>query len=429
MASSVHVGLFPRVVRGRQYVNFYPLVLAFLVFANILDMGGALGIKYLSFICAIGFVFFRFRLLKLRKLDFIFFFFLFILWPMWSFAKGIYGGAEFSIALGQITPFFCGIIFWCVIISEKEEYLKPIRYIYNSMLILAMLVIVLFLIFYLFGTQLYDSTFYNVFFGPKMGYFGYRLMGTSIVPNIYFKATLFLVPTVIYFWYIGEYIKAGLAFLALILSFSKGGFLIAIIFITLGLFTFTLFSRNIFKRQLIVALLFLLMAGIFSANVFPVWLNDIKDTLQGQSLTFQVRKEHFLSFQYLLENHPEVLLIGQGAGMPMYTIATERYQTNFEIDYMNTIRKFGLLWFLFFTFFVLWVGMKLILFRECESVGIGMALFSMFLSGGTNPVLISPLFLMVLLASYRAIGGFYEGKSERSSFDMERGEVFTAIIR
>jgi hypothetical protein len=81
--------------------------------------------------------------------------------------------------------------------------------------------------------------------------------------------------------------------------------------------------------------------------------------------------------------------------------------SNIELDHLNAIRKFGLPWFFVFTASVLTLSSKL--FRSSVPDGriIGLALLALFIAAGTNPVLLSPVFLMFLAM---ALDLFWRGK-------------------
>jgi hypothetical protein len=71
-----------------------------------------------------------------------------------------------------------------------------------------------------------------------------------------------------------------------------------------------------------------------------------------------------------------------------------------ELDHLDAIRSYGLIWFIGFTIVVfraVGVGMHL---ESEEARGLRVAVLAGFCAAGTNPVLINPLFCILVAASY-----------------------------
>jgi len=104
----------------------------------------------------------------------------------------------------------------------------------------------------------------------------------------------------------------------------------------------------------------------------------------------------------LFARNPHYLLVGQGLGVPFYSTGASEYVQIFEVDHLNVIRKFGIPWFIGFTAVVFFTAWKLINNRDVEMQAFGFAMFSMYLAAGTNPVLLTPLFIMLITLCYFA---------------------------
>jgi hypothetical protein len=71
-----------------------------------------------------------------------------------------------------------------------------------------------------------------------------------------------------------------------------------------------------------------------------------------------------------------------------------------EMDHLDAIRTYGLIWFTGFTVVVFRaIGVGMHLERE-EARGLRVAIIAAFFAAGTNPVLINPLFCILVAASY-----------------------------
>ena len=382
----------------KSTLKYFNIILAFLIFANIFDMAGTIGIKYVSYIFVILYLILNFRSISLKKDILIIGLALFIFGPIFSLGWGIVNGGDIALGITQITAFFVMIIFFLFI--NSSEPMKTIRYIYFFLFCLSLVIIVLFFLVYI-----EPNTFYllklNILHKDRAGYFGFRTLGSTLLPNIYFPATLFLVPAFIYFYFIKNKLGMFICLGALICSFSKAAFIIIIMFLALIQFT-----RKLSFRSLIPLLLIIIL--IFGVNYFvPAWGNEIVNSLKGETQTSQVRIDHYKSFKDLLDEKPIYLIIGQGVGTSFYSSATGTFVSNIEIDHINTIRKFGIVWFLLFGLIVLNISIKLISSSNNELKGCGYALIFSFIVTGTNPVLLSPLSLMLIVASYKALEGNY----------------------
>jgi hypothetical protein len=243
----------------------------------------------------------------------------------------------------------------------------------------------------------------------REGFFARQSFGDSEAPVFYFSSTLFLVPTSVYYLFVGKTMRAALVFLALGLAWSKAGTFIVLVFA--GVY----FARLAFPRQgagvratwqgyLRALLPFVVLSGIVLSILmsFPGFSGQVMDTVAGKSETAQVRLDHVSSVTELFVRNPHYLLVGQGVGVPFYSKGESDYVQDFEVDYLNTIRKFGIPWFIGFSAVVFLTARKLVASRDVELRAFGFSLLSMYLTAGTNPVLLTPLFIILMTLCYFA---------------------------
>lgn len=389
------------------------IALCTLFVANIYDPGGALGLKYpavsIAAICSLWTL--RFIDLSLRETIGILT--LFVVWPCWSLFFGAVRKADMSAGVTLVTPFLFALILSSLLSALNRRLC--LRLFYVCMSSLAVFILVSFaLMFFLpsnpVSIALYD--FLTSMQDTNNGFFGIAAWEDVEAPGIYFGSTLFLVPTFVYFLFAGKPLRAGIVLLALALTWSKSGVLIsmgfAVIYSISSIFSGS-GSSALHKVKtpgrggyLRASFALLLLAGV-SALVFlsfPGFAGDIQDAISGQADTSVVRLQHIDSVLQLWNENPHYLLIGQGSGMPFYTTAQSDYVQSFEVTYLDAIRKFGLPWFLGFSGLALLVPRKLIASQDTEKRAFGYAMISMFLAAGTNPVLITPLFIMLLTLTY-----------------------------
>jgi hypothetical protein len=226
------------------------------------------------------------------------------------------------------------------------------------------------------------------------GKFGRRGLGPIIWYAIYFKATLFFVPAFVYYLYRQKFVLSTILFVALTLSVSKSGILLCGLFT--GWFILTNGSPRLQAGALgMVGVLVATGLYVVDIEVTMAYANYFVQTITGEAETSQVRIGQLRSFVDLMGEHPTYLLWGQGVGTEFYSVGKEEFTYNIELAHIDTIRQFGLLWFIAFSLCVAYVALRLIRREERVNNGLGYAMVSIFAAAGTNPLLISPLFMML----------------------------------
>ena len=71
-----------------------------------------------------------------------------------------------------------------------------------------------------------------------------------------------------------------------------------------------------------------------------------------------------------------------------------------ELDHVDAIRQFGILWFIAFSLIAGYIALRFVKSRNANNRALGMAFISIYLAAGTNPVLITPLFMMLFATLY-----------------------------
>jgi hypothetical protein len=376
----------------RTYSRWPALILSFLFLANIFDPGNVLHLKYAAFAVAAMFAMLGIAHLDLTIPQLICGTSIFMLWPLVALLNGIARGAPVPISISQVTPFLAVPLMALLLFHIEPE--RGLRLLFNCLAVLAGATLLL------FCAQLFwpDNPIsqYLASQGQAFGFFGAK--PDWDVPNVYFGATLFLVPAFVYFLWSKKFWRALLCMVGLTLSFSKAGILIALTFLSIYIIRELRHPARIRWKKLFVwspAWIGLLLIAI---NYFPLFAYDIEDALSGQSQTTRVRVEYLKDFIAYSDRHPIDLLFGEGTGPASYRsseISEGRNKYNLELDHINMIRKFGLVWFVMFS---ATVGMICIKLKSIPAASL--ALLSIFVAAGTNPVLESPLFFMLLTICY-----------------------------
>lgn len=374
-------------------------VLLFLIAGNVFDMGGAVGVKYVSYACAAVCGIPELFRVRAPAGELLSVWLLFAVWPAFALARGIFAGAQIGLAVSQSTAFAAALLFYFLLNGRRGMW--ALRALYGSLFALALTSAALVALgLAMPGNPVFAAVMGYLSSDPGHGYFGMRMLGPVVYPNVYFRATLFFVPAAVYYLFTGRAWRALALAAALLVCLSKAGVLIVLAFFA----GYALLQRKapLFQRAGVLAAL---AAGAFAlSQVSPAYLDLISSAVTGQSDTASLRVRHLGSVVDLFAENPAYLLLGAGAGTEFYSEGAGGWVANIEIDHINAARKFGAPWLLALGIVVLLSVWRLLRSGSPEKRAAALALAASFVAAGTNPVLLSPVSLMLIVASLRASG-------------------------
>jgi hypothetical protein len=364
------------------------VLIAAMFMAVALDMGGQIGIR--DIVLSLGAV----MLIVVRRIviprQFALLFALLVVYPTVLLLIGVLKNVDQSVAVSQYKSTVLAFIL--LVILSNSPYANLAKILYYSISFTALIAVVL---------AISLSLDINAFNGliqrlheESAGYFGLRGTGEFIIPNIYFKATLFYVPAALYFLFRGNNIVYFICVMGLVAATSKVGML----FVLIGTILFLFRKGNISSKILIGVFVSLLLLFIFQSPIIKLFY----EMQEGDDSTIQVRIGHMISILQLFSDHPFGFLFGFGLGTDFYSEGVGQYVTNIEVDHLNCIRKYGLIWSCIFFGIVLHTSIRSIKSHVKEIRILGVCLISAFIVAGTNPVLISPVFFLILLVTLLA---------------------------
>lgn len=373
------------------------LIVVFLVLG--LDMGGQAGFRNIL-VPACLIVIFVTKRVRLET-TLVWWIGLFVLYPSVSLMVGIEGGGRIDVAISQYQATVLSLVLYLAI--RQFDYRFSSEAAFLSIAGVAAVAATLSGLMY-FGFGYFDEMLRR-WHENSAGYFGMRLLAGQLFPNVYFKSTLFFVPAFLYLLYRRHWMGAVICFLGLVAGISKTGIIICLLF----LIFYALYAFDIWRRLVILGLAIIAVLGVF---ITPVG-GEILALAAGGGETVDVRVGHVTSLVGLFSREPLGFLFGFGLGSEFYSAGVSDYVTNIEVDHLNVIRKYGILWFLGFLLFVL-----LVIVRACCSVEsrvriLGWTLLVAFVVCGTNPVLISPFFFVLLSLACSAIEQLDKGKDAK----------------
>ena len=364
------------------------VLIAAMFMAVALDMGGQIGAR--DIVLSIGAV----MLIIVRRIviprQFALLFALLVVYPTFLLLVGVLKNADHSVAVSQYKSTVLAFIL--LVILSNSPYAILAKILYYSISFTALIAVVL---------AISLSLDINVFDGligrlheESAGYFGLRGVGEFNIPIIYFKATLFYVPAALYFLFRGSIFVYFICVMGLVAATSKAGML----FVLIATIIFLFYKGNILSKILIGVFVSLLLLFVFQSQIIRLFY----EMQEGYDSTIQVRIGHMSSIRQLFSDHPLEFLFGFGLGTEFYSEGVGQYVTNIEVDHLNCIRKYGLIWSCIFFGIVLHTSIRSMKSHVKEIRVLGVCLISAFIVAGTNPVLISPVFFLILLVTILA---------------------------
>jgi hypothetical protein len=367
----------------------HPVLLFLFFFCLFFDLGGALYVRHFALLILMGVV--LHTLLASPKMFFAPFLnlsilALFLAWPMMSAYIGFYKAANGGLIVQNILAL---VSFPILIIFFSNFTVEDIvNGFTRAATLLGFVVLALWVLLY------FDNSLAHVvadeFSEREAGYFGIREMSGLSFPVIYFKATLFFVPAIVLLLQNDKFLCVIVLLSALMAATSKTGVVVAALAILI----------SIFKRKSSFMLVsgVLIFLGVFLVLV-AVYFDAVIYALFTDENTLMTRVGHWGSLSSMFLDNPSYFFMGQGAGTEFYSMGAGEFVNNIELDHLNSIRKFGLIWFAGFVLFVYGV------IRENQKIhktGLAAALMVAFVICGTNPVLLTLMFFSILAFSYVA---------------------------
>ena len=360
-------------------------------------MAGSIGIKYASSLLLLVYLLFHWRRLKLSHYEVLSLLIFALFFPLLSLFIGITNGAS---ADSIFTPLPILLTLPLIYFSLKiMPGTNIINYLFSTLYYLAIIVVIANILAFFFPNIFRSiNPLLKLIFSNLDVYQGTRT--DALVGKVYPRAALFFVSAGIYYFFMDKLFRFFVLLTALILVVSKSGILILV-----GLALLKLQKGFLLSYKFIVFVFTITALGFLTYLIYPNYYDVLGALFVGQSETATLRIQHFVSLLDHFDKNWLSLFFGQGVGTSFFTLGTNSFEMNIELDHFETIRRYGLIWAIIVFSGVLIICFRLIFLGRYRShTAIGIALFAGFLAAGTNPVLISPPFMILLVGAYGSMG-------------------------
>lgn len=376
-----------------------PKLLALFMAAILVDVGGAFGLKYAATLVIVGYVALNARAIRVPASTLVTEFGLFGVAPLLFLCLSVTAyRVPTPAAVGSLTFFTIWAIFPLLLAVPRLELVEIFtRYMHRG----ALLTLAAFLAIvacYAAG-RLDLITRINEFAEAyNVGFFGQRPVAGGLklfVPNVYFRWTMLLIPAAACL--ADDRRRLVPVLLALLCTLSTG----SVLFGVAGVALVPLADSRVPLRRLVRHLLWLGLAAAaaavaLAATEYGEVAMTLGDKLSSGSASTGAKIGHIRSIVDQLFSSPAAFLIGSGVGSAFYSLGADGVVTNVEVSHFNLLRQFGVIYTLFFFAYV--GGVFAALLRTDgpgRRLAVGLAMI--FAAAGTNPLLLSPVFFLVLV--------------------------------
>lgn len=391
-------------------INYDLYIFNIILISLIVDIGGALHLKDTAFILLAiyliykvlmndsykhsGVVFYlKQNIFNELKLEIIIFFIFPIIILLLSI---IYRDIDPMKAIAQITSYILWLLYPVLMDLKPEVIIIQLkRMLYFCALIVILTFITLYC-FHLAGRNDLIEMFNTFSSRYSLGYIGRNPAFHPIfLPNVFFRWTFLLIPGLML--HFDEFNYKTLIFgFAILMTLSTGTILFALLGFIIKLYF--MYKSGINKKKIINSAKILVLSIIILSFFIDLELiiNPILDKFSSTNSSTAVKLLHIESIIEVLKNDIFKLLMGMGLGSEFYSKAVMDYVVNVEVSYFNLVRQFGIIYSILFFYYVIYLCKMLkSLDKNGKSLSIG--LICMFLATGTNPLLISPIFFLILV--------------------------------
>jgi hypothetical protein len=239
--------------------------------------------------------------------------------------------------------------------------------------------------------------FYQIGITSGLGYFGNRIIGGLSVPVVYYGWSMWLIPALVITWKNNRFASALISVSVLITMSTS-----VVVFSIFGLMLLYVKPqvRSIAShKKVATTILFcfaILLLGAYTYFDAEILLNQIVSKFSLGSDSTSQKIGHIKGAIDSVSESFMTLMFGTGVGSEFFSPGINKFTINIEPSHFNFLRQYGLLSTIVFFGYIFYVIIDT--FRTDEAGRtLSIGLLMLFIAVGTNPLLMSPVFIMVLM--------------------------------
>lgn len=375
--------------------------------ALLVDVGGGFGIKYIvsgllliwALVLIAEYGLKRYLIVELSILIFFLF----------SALNAVVRGVDVANIYGQLS--FVVFFLMLIVAQQLPRYLAADLF-HKTAVLGSLVIISTFLVILLFPiTTVVINGLGETY---RLGYLGVQKIDGLTVPSVYYRWSMWLIPAFILS--VGRH-----NFAALVIGVA------AVCTLSTSIISFTLFgalllnvalrSPHAFSVKAVIGLFVLTLAAGMMSDAFldnaGVLSEQVVSKFSSSSESSNIKLGHIQGVLQSLQESTLNLLFGTGPGSSFYSPGIGETTINIEPSHFNFVRQFGVLGGLIFFGYISYViitGFRTDALGRRWSIG----LLMLFIAAGTNPLLMSPVFVIVLIISRASTTRFYEEAASAS---------------
>lgn len=359
------------------------LATCFFVISNILDHNGHLSVKYISFFTLFfSLTFVRHRLSENERTLILMLIFFSIL----SVFNTIINGGELSVAISN-SYFLITCIFYVFLVKQIDKT-KILHFIMTSLFYCSLMILagnIFSLVIPMEGV----INFLKIFAMTYDSHDGIRENTLNLMPRIYFHFTLFLPSALAYHLFNRKYVRSILLLVAVILSVSRGAIIASLFVVLCNIFSF--YGIRDFLKKITAICLFAYALNFIIYSFVPGIFDHFEELGNLSNRSVEVRNDQIISVLNLMMGNIFYFFFGMGSGTPYYSSIHQEYLYNIEIAPLEIFRRHGFIFLLVSFTFIFTLVFKNLKINKVNSIILSSLLIATF----TNPILTSPLFILI----------------------------------
>lgn len=231
----------------------------------------------------------------------------------------------------------------------------------------------------------------------RLGFLGVQSIVGKFFSNVYYRWSMWLITAFILS--VGRYNIAALVIgIAIVITLSTSVIMFSLLGLLLLIFALGIKPVNSVKFVIFLVMLFIVVAmvAVMFSEVAGVVFENVVSKFSASTESTAIKLGHIEGILQSMQESTMNLMFGMGVGAEFYSPSLRTYTIDVEVSHFNFLRQFGLIGGFIFFGYILYVITKA---YQTDMIGKrwSIGLLMLFVAAGTNPLLMSPVFMVVLI--------------------------------